>query len=198
MTQEEIEKVLARAQEIQNSPNGTFDHDELVKSAEEAGISRNAVLQALRERIGFAEDPLSPGDFVFALSVDGDKHVAEFVEQKDNIVTVKFMNGAEAKLLPSAIQPLRMLPGERVDCEWSKKGWVKCSIEEYKPENKWVYVVGPHNDKRYFNLDEIRLIGDESKFAPHPENPWPARLPYIVYTLGGAIVGALLTWLASH
>lgn len=198
MTQEEIEKVLARAQEIQNSPDGASDHDELVKSAEEAGISRNAMLQALRERVGFADVPLCPGDYVFAISADGDKHVAEFVEQKDNVVTVKFVNGTVAKLLPTAIQPLRMLPGERVDCEWSKGRWEKCTIEEYKPEDKWVYVVGPGNDKRYFNLEEIRLLSDERKLAVHPPNPWLARLPYIAWGLGGAVIGALLMWLLNR
>jgi len=202
MTQEEFDKVLTRAQEIQSggglSVDGDANHDELIKAAEEAGIDRKAVFQALRERVGFADVPLAKGDYVFALSADGDKHVAEFVKREDDCVTVKFVNGATAKLLPSAVQPFRMLPGEVVDCPWSNKGYERCTIQSYKEENKWVYVVGPKNDTRYFNLEEIRLLSDDSKLVLHPKNPWPGRLRHYGIAIGSFLVGALLMWLLHH
>lgn len=193
MQQEEIQRVLARAQEIQSSPDENPNYDELMVAAEEAGVGRNAVLQAIRERLGFAEQPLLAGDYVFALSADGDRHVAEFVSREDDTITVKYINGATAKLLSTAVQPFRMLPGELVDCPWSNLGWRRCAIESYKPENKWVYVVGPGGDKKYFDLDEIRLLSSAS---------WRTRRTSLLIKLalfcGGGAVGALLMWLANR
>lgn len=78
-------EVVRRAQEIQDQtqlmlePNP--DLEQYVKAAEEAGIHRDATMQALRERLSLPVEMFKPGEYVFAKSawiflhgsLDGDR-----------------------------------------------------------------------------------------------------------------------------
>jgi hypothetical protein len=194
MNHDEVQSILARAQQIdavefarpEESPNYAL----LLEAAEEAGIRPEAVQRALSERLVFVPQNYMPDDYVFAISADGDYHVAKILEQNGGHFTVRFMNEAVATVVASALRPFQLVPGTILDCDWPKRGWLPCSVKGFLPEKEWIYVTSPEGETKYFGLDEVRIFTGERPVAK-PDPLWRLKLMWLGI---GGLLGAIVTW----
>ena len=120
LTQEEVSTTISRATEIASSTAlsvayETSSHGGLeayVKAAEELGIPRDAMLQALRERHLLPNEDLKVGDRVFAKSADGAYYPAQITGLNgDSTSVVRFNTGGEQRISSTDLRPLTMVPG---------------------------------------------------------------------------------------
>jgi hypothetical protein len=164
MDESAIREVLARAQAIQAkgvrlSADKPIEEQpavmELVDAAEEAGIERTAVLQALHEREPVLPERVSVGSLVFAPSSDGEFYVAHVLAIKEGQAEVKFGNGSRARVYGEALRPFSLLPGESVMCD-THSGWRKSTVEKYDPKDEFVRAKGMWGNGD-FRLDQIKM-----------------------------------------
>ncbi|MBI1756624.1 MAG: hypothetical protein HYR64_05905 [Fimbriimonas ginsengisoli] len=201
MDQQEIHQVLDRAQQIESqqglSLEGNPEVDALIQAGDEVGIKRESVLQALRERISVVDEPLKLKDIAFARLLDGIYHLGTVTGLEGDVVEVKFKNSAAASVQASAIRRFRGLPNEQVYCEWPYRGWTQCGIERYDPKDKMVDLSGPGGKTKWFALDELRLY-DQPPVHAGWVSPAPYWHLYVAVSIGSAIAGVLITWLAMR
>jgi len=111
-------EVLRRAQEIEAQSNLLLRPDQevdaFVKAAEEAGIARDAVMQALRERLGYVPEELAPDTQVFAKSADGAFYVAKVLEVKGRSVRVRFLSGSDHTVDITDVRSFSLSPGQKI------------------------------------------------------------------------------------
>jgi len=92
MDDERFRAVLQRAEEIQAQNAATVivteDMNTMVDAAVEAGLSREAVSQALQERLSLETVTHTIGELVFALSADGFSYPARIRSIDGEIVEV--------------------------------------------------------------------------------------------------------------
>lgn len=188
-------EVLARAEEIhlhEQIPvelgEGTND---LVRAAEEAGLSRSAVTQALRERLATQRTPLEPGSLVLAEAGQGKLYAAEVLELSPGHAKVRFMSGVEASVSREDVEPFQMFPGQVVRCPWPNWGWWTCTVVSYDHKKKKVKATDNWGGKETFNLGDIYV---ERKSA-HAKSPAPLTATMFLAGMGATgILGALITW----
>lgn len=195
-----MREVLARAEEIQlhselEDPESA-QIEAIVAAAEEAGLSRDAVLQALRERLNVGAAPPALGERVFAESTDGKLYVAEVLEVGEGAVRVRFAKGGERTVPLSATHPCAFLPGQRVVCPWPNWGWWTCTVVSYDAEKGVLQASDGWSTTATFAIADVRLDPPRQKRA---QSPMP-RLRFFLYSLAtgvalGSGLGALFTWL---
>ncbi len=195
MDEAAIKEILNRATEIDASQSLSVEenpeYDNLLRSADEAGIKRESVLQALRERLGYVEQPLKADDFVFARVPSGEGYPANVISVESDGVLVKFTSGATLKVPRSAVTPFLGLPGDQVMVPWTDSWWTLGSVDEYVPEKKMVRVKAMGKTK-YFMLHELKQPPVGAKAAPTSAQP---VLPRLAIAAGSLLVGAGLTYL---
>ncbi len=194
MNQDEIATLLARAQQLDSEAGVAAETNpevaELYEAAEVAGVHRESVDRALRERFVFKPPEYRAGDFLFALGADGDYHFAEFVARDGEFVEVRYANGATAKVFGSATKPFSSVPGSTVDCLWPGRGWIACRIKEIVPEKRWIYVESDRGETKYFSYDEVRILT-----GPRPASsasPFWKSTPFLLAAT--AALTALVSW----
>lgn len=115
---EEATSVLRRAQEIHEQTGLLLqprpEIEELVRAAEEAGIARDATMQALRERLSLPAETLEEGTRTFAKCPDGAYYASRVVEVSGRKATVRFMSGGESLVDVTDLRPLSLPPGLRL------------------------------------------------------------------------------------
>jgi hypothetical protein len=198
MNQETIRSILLRAEELdresRTDPHSDPRYADLVSAAAEAGINKDSVIQALRERIAILASEPGVGDMVFALSLDGDYHLAKFLGESGEYSSVEFYGGGTANVLSSMVKPFQMIPGAEVNVNWNGKGWVSGKVVGIDRENNWLSVEFG-GESQYVDYEEVRLL------KATPISKWPI-VPYlaskIFLVLGSGAVGALLMWLAQR
>ncbi len=190
-----LKSVLTRAEEIQASSALSPSEDTvsmIVKAATEAGLSEDAVMQAIRERVGVVTETLNPGSLVFAKSADGYFYVAEVVSVGSNSVKVRFMAGAESTLSNSDLKPLQLTPGQKVFCPWQDWGWWNCVVVRYDSVEREVEVSDGWSPTTIrFSLSSIRL----AKADVNAEIPFMVRVKWWGAMLAGGAIGGAITWL---
>ncbi len=195
LTQNEMTEVLQRAEEIQRQEQAkiewTQELQQWVGAAEEAGLSRVAIEQALRERTAFSGVELSPGEKIFAKSMDGRFYIAKLVDLSEDGGTVEFINGGRCKLSQRDMRPLNLVPGSKVECDWPNWGWWTCTIVSYNHELNTIHANDGWGQTRIFPISEIRLRGEEPKQGRF----WERYGVAIGSLMAGSGVGALITWL---
>jgi hypothetical protein len=116
--QEQVGEVLRRAQEIQDQTAhlaaSNAEIEQFVVAAEESGLSRDATLQALRERLTYKPDVYKENDFVFAKSADSRYYVARVLSAKDGVARVRYSMGGEDDVSFADLKVFSMVPGRRV------------------------------------------------------------------------------------
>jgi hypothetical protein len=184
LTEEDIREVLARAEEIHllGEPSSQVD---IVRAAEEAGLPKEAVEQALRERF-FAEPP-KVGDMVFAPSSDGRHYVAEVLAESGSSLKVRFMKGSEATVRADSLKPCGFLPGEEVSVDWPWWGWWGVSVVSYDKANKSVQVTDGWSEE-WFSLDKVRLDPPKTPKAKRKAALWAYTVVGLLSGIGGAVV----------
>src|SRR6185369_27535 len=120
--EEELGETLRRAREIA-AHGERADHEAAyegyVRAAEEMGISREAVLQALCERLLIPAEQFAAGHTVFAPSMDGCWYLAEILSTGDLVASVRFLSGGERTVPLADLRPASLVPGRRLqaDCK---------------------------------------------------------------------------------
>ncbi len=192
----EIREVLARAEEIHARGGGSassMDSEAVLRAAEEAGLPREAVEQALRERLDLLEAPPNSGDLVFAKSSDGRYYVAEVVDSTERSIRVRFLKGGEHARAGSDLRPCRFLPGGRITVPWPGWGWWGCTIVSYDATKRKVKVYDGWSAEKTFPISEVRLDPSRRRGAMSRAKAylWLAG----VSLLAGGALGGLATWL---
>ncbi len=189
-------EVLARAEEIQLSERFPVDVEDstndLLRAAEEAGLSRSAVTQALRERLAVERTPIEPGSLVLAEFGQGKLYAAEVLDLHPGRAKVRFFSGVEALVSLEDVEHFQMMPGQVVRCPWPNWGWWTCTVVSYDHNKKMVKATDNWGQTLPFDLADI-YVERKTKVA-HPASAINARLFAGVIAASG-IVGAALTWL---
>ncbi len=197
LNQEQLREVLARAEEIQRESGSSISErevDQLINAASEVGLSREAVLQALRERVDLVEPPKA-GERVFAASTDGHFYPARVVSVSDTSARVRFQRGTEHNLRLNELRPFAFIPGQRVVCLWPWWGWWTCDVVSYDEAGDELKVTDGWTE-RTFAAAEVRLPKEKSRTRPE----WKARVTVWVLSAAaaGGAIGSLLTWLLTR
>lgn len=158
-SEQQIREILARAEQIHLGAGEELESDSkaLIKAAEEAGLPREAVEQALRERLEAETPNLNPGEFVFAPSSDGKLYVAEVKSTSASSTTVNFLNGSDLAVPTHQIQPAKFLPGSKVSANWPHWGWWLCTVISFDKPNRLLRLSDGWGTEKTFPLAEVRL-----------------------------------------
>lgn len=192
-SEQEIREVLARAEQIHQGRSAESESEIVIRAAEEAGLPREAVEQAIRERFDIPAEIPKPGELVFARSSDGRYYVAEVLEAEKGI-RVRFSKGGEVNLTLQDLRPCNFLPGARVVCPWPDWGWWTCTVISYNVEKRKVKVTDGWGSYQTFSVGEIRLDPPQKKlslFTRFKESIATWGLDYLF----AALVGAGIMWL---
>lgn len=197
LTSEEMRETLQRASEIARSqsplaePTAEEELESYLSAAEEAGIPRDALLQALRERHLAPIADLTPGKSVFAPSADDTLHVAEILRVDGATAHVRFSSGGEHTVAVADLRPLSLVPGLKVQCLWKYEmgmgeGWENAEVVRFDPKSGRVQVNTTWLGTREVPLKRLRLV-------PRAV-PAQARMHHLLWKValaGGAFGGAL-------
>ena len=194
LTDEELQDVLSRAEEIQRTvrhgPEWNSEVAAVISAAEEVGFSRRAVERALSERLNLPVRPMV-GNLTWAKSADGKSYVAEVLSASDDGAQVRFLGGGEHHLTLDQLRPCAFIPGERVFVNWPWWGPWPCKVVAYDAHKQRVKLNDGWGYTRTFPISEIWLAPDKAK-------PVAARKRVYATLLGvgagaGAIIGSLIT-----
>lgn len=197
LNDEELRDVLARAQEISLEQSYVLREDEVaqyVDAAAEAGIPRDATLQALRERLALIHPHLSEGQLVFAKSGDGRFHAARLVKVETNSATVRFVSGGESVLKLDELRAFSLTPGSKLQHYSSLYGsWITAQVTRFNAEANSV-TLSTWGTEETVPLDKVRLPvrHDEADFT---DQAYRAGVWLVGGLAGGGAIGALVTWL---
>jgi hypothetical protein len=127
-----------------------------LKAAEEVGIPREAVLQALRERQAGLGLSVEVGQTVFAPSVDGFWYPARIESVGQHTAAVQFVHGDGHTCALADLRPLALVPGRKLEVDWPHWGWCTVSVESYDSQTGTVTATDGWSSKR-FPMRKIRL-----------------------------------------
>lgn len=195
MTNEQFREVLARAEEIDMQRAMRLEEsnetNQLIQAAEEAGLSREAVMTALRERISLNEHPLAEGDLIFAKSADDRHYVARVQSVDGGILRVQFLNGSETTVERASCRPFQATPGSKMQAQWPSWGWWTCNVVTYDARNQKVQLSDGWGEQQWFHISDVRLdLRKEGSSSPKRMQV----LLYMALTLGGGVLGSIITW----
>lgn len=195
-----VTEVIRRAQEIQDQthlmlePNPELE--QYVKAAEEAGIHRDATMQALRERLALPIDLFKPGEYVFAKSADGFYYVAVLMEIEGRQAKVEFLSGTEHYCDAADIRLFSLTPGQKVGYYSKSMGmWWEGQLVDFNRAKKTA-TVNSWGDMETLPLEKLRLPKQV------PEIPMSIRSKMwaigVASALSGGVVGAILLRLLTR
>lgn len=193
LTEQQIKEALSRAEEIHLRAAMADEHGPAIESvlaaAEEIGLPREAMRQALRERLG---SPMNPqvGDRVFARSVDGHFYVATVEGISPDGVDVKFLSGGASQLSLADLRPFTFAPGMKIYAHWPVWGWCKVDVVGFDSKRDRVVCSDGWSEKK-MKLHEVRLGKAKASDSR-------ARLYWVLIGLGtliGGPLGAAITYL---
>lgn len=188
-----LSEVIRRAQEISEQTTLIFephpDIEQYIQAAEEAGISRDATMQALRERLDFPVRAFQPGELVFALSGDERFYVAKIVQIEGRQAQIRFLSGSDHHCEASDLRRFSLMPGQKVQYNSPTHHlWVSGKLEGFNRDaNSITATWGGVSET--LPLDKIRLPREgQTQQAP----AIPLWVVGVASGLGGGIVGAIL------
>src|SRR5687767_2232752 len=129
----ELGETLQRAREIaghSREPDARQGgYEGYLKAAEEVGIPREAVLQALYERLLIPAERYAPGQRVFAPSADGFWYLAEITGLGQHTATVRFLSAGESTCALADLRPASLIPGRKLQADCKGWGWWDAHIK---------------------------------------------------------------------
>lgn len=193
-------EVVRRAQEIQDQtqlmlePNP--DLEQYVKAAEEAGIHRDATMQALRERLSLPVEMFKPGEYVFAKSADGFYYTALLMAIEGRKAKVEFLTGSEHYCDASDLRLFSLTPGQKISYFSKGSGmWWEGQLTKFNRDKKTVTVTN-WGDSETVALEKVRLPRDVQVLPmTYRVRLWAVG---IASALSGGIVGAILLKLLTR
>lgn len=196
LTEEQVRDALSRAEELHLRSALAEGHspalESVLNAAEEMGISRDAMPQALQEKLGKPMETPEVGDMVFARSADNNYYVANVVAAEAGRVRVRFLSGGEDTLPEDALRPCNFVPGMKVFAQWPVWGWYKGDVISYDAKKGKLLVSDGWSEKK-FSISEVRLEPVKQK-----SGSTRSKLYWTLITVGialGGPLGALVTWL---
>src|SRR5690349_16113217 len=112
LSEEELQETLARARQLSRLSYGTDSESAMepyLRAGEEVGIPREALKQALSERLALTTPEYSVGDAVFAPSVDGFWYAAQILTLDSGRATVRFLKGSEHACAKADLRSLALI-----------------------------------------------------------------------------------------
>lgn len=186
LTEAELGEVLRRAHQIETATSsGGFE--EYIAAAEEAGISREATLLALRERFGYRTELPTEGEMVFAKSADNCYYAATVVSVEGNLARVKFVSGSEAKISVTDIRDFSLTPGQKLSIQHSGM-WFDAEFMRYNAEARSV-TMNLWGSEETLSLEKVRLRQPTKFEQSATAKLWVERAALF---LGGTGAGFLL------
>lgn len=191
LSDEDLALVLRRAHEIESSGQGGIE--DYIAAAEEAGISREATMLALKERLGQPMAPPDSGQMVFAKSADGHFYVATVSGTEGALISVRFVNGSDAKVPVADIRDFSVTPGKKLSIH-SSGMWFDGEVIRFNPESRSV-TMNLWGSEETVNLEKVRLRKPNALELDKNLNLWTNRIGWFVM---GSGVGALILWLLTR
>lgn len=194
LQQNELTDILRRAQEIQEqapTERALSTYQQYIEAAEEAGISREATIQALRERLGMPVDAPTAGQLVFALSADGHYYPARILSGDETKYRIQFMNGSEATRSITDLRELSFIPGQKLTYYSASSGiWWTGDVVRFNEAANSV-TVASWGDEETVPLDKVRL----PKTSGLQVAATSVYLRVVQFLVAGGIGFALAWWL---
>lgn len=164
--QEGAAELLRRAHEIDEQTRLMLEpypeYTELIRAAEEAGIARDATLQALRERMSLPVQAFEPGTRVFAKSADGHYYAASLEKIQGRTAHIRFVNGSEHVADMTDLRMFSLTPGQRVQFHAPNYGmWVQGEIVRFNRDSGSVTVNAWYQEETVA-LEKVRLSKERS------------------------------------
>jgi hypothetical protein len=192
LSDEELAAVVRRAHEI-HALQGRLEESrgslgEYVAAAEEMGVPRDAMMQALNERFAFLNREVTPGMLVFARSSDGRNYAAKVVSADGDAVAVRFLNGGEGTVGRHELQEASFAPGAVYEYySPMNMRYVRGSVVRYDQDAVGV-TFNTWGIEETVSLAKVR--------TPHPNSKGvPAWVWIAVAALGSGAVATFVTWL---
>ncbi len=192
--EEAVGEVLRRAQEIDDQTRQMLEpypeYSELIHAAEEAGIARDATLQALRERLSLPVKEFEPGTRVFAKSADGHYYAATLDRVHGRTAHLRFVNGSEHVADMTDLKMFSLTPGQKVAFHSSGYGmWIVGEVVRFNRESGSVTVTAWYQEETV-PLEKVRL----SKERPPLEFGGSAKLwaVGVACLVAGSAIGAVI------
>jgi len=189
-----LNEVVRRAQEIQDQTHLMLEpHPDLhhyVRAAEEAGIDRDATMQALRERLSFPVDKFKVGEYVFAKSADGHFYVAVLTEIEGRNAKVEFLTGTEHHCDAADLRLFSLTPGQKISYFSKSSGfWWEGQLASYNRDKRHIKV-SSWGDSETVSLEKVRLPKETQSVGPVQQ----AKIWMIAAAsaLGGGVIGAIV------
>ena len=198
--QEGTADLLRRAQEIDEQTRLMLqpypEYTELIHAAEEAGIARDATLQALRERMSLPVQAFEPGTKVFAKSADGHFYAATLEKIQGRTAHIRFVNGSEHVADMTDLRMFSLTPGQRVQFHSPSYGmWVTAEIVRFNRDSGSV-VVNAWYQEEMVPLEKVRLGKDRRTISVSEKTRM--FMFGVASAIGGGAIGAVLTWLLTR
>jgi hypothetical protein len=196
LSDEELAAVVQRAHEIQ-SLQGRLEEsrtsmDDYVRVAEEMGVNREAMVQALTERFAFLDREIEPGLLVFAKSGDGRCYPAKVVTTNGDMVSVRFLNGGEARVGRHELQEATFAPGAQYEfLSPSYQMYCKAQVSRFDRDSLTVTF-------NYWGTEETVPLAKVRMPKPRAKGSVPPWVYALVASLSTGVVGAIVTWLVMR
>lgn len=158
---EGVADVLRRAQEIDIQTHLMLEpypeYTELIRAAEEAGIARDATLQALRERMSLPAQAFEPGQRVFARSADGHFYAATLERIEGRTAHLRFVNGSEHQADMTDLRLFSLTPGQKVHFHSPTYSmWIQAEVVRFNRDSGSVTISAWYQEETV-PLEKVRL-----------------------------------------
>lgn len=187
-------EVVKRAQEIQDQTQLMLephpDLEQYVRAAEEAGIHRDATMQALRERLSFPIEQFKPGEYVFAKSADGFYYAAVLHHIEGRKAKVEFISGSEHFCDAADLRLFSLTPGQKIGYFSKSSGmWWEGQLSKFSREKKQI-TVSSWGENETVPLEKVRLPRDVQVLPmSFRAKMWAVG---VASALSGGVIGAIL------
>ena len=196
LSDEELAAVVQRAHDIHTLQGRIGEErrglDEYVKVAEEMGVPREAMMQALNERFAFLDREIETGQIVFAKSEDGRAYAAKVVSSGEDSVQVRYLNGGEARVGRHELQEATFSPGTVYEYHSpSYMMYLKSQVVRYDRDSMTVTF-------NYWGTEETVPLSKVRVPRPRTGPGVPPWVYTVVAALGSGVIGAAVMWLVMR
>lgn len=199
---DELSEILARAHEIEAQRGESLlqlpEVAEILDAAEEAGLNREATMQALRERLYEQRTEWAPNDLVFAASDDGHSYPAIVTDLPGKAVEVRFMNGTKVRLEASAVTPFSLTPGRKLQFLNQTFGmWTDGEVVRYNEDGRSVTLSLWGKDNTV-SLEHVRVKKPSPILAIQTSLKQKVAIWLVTTAAASGLIGFLIGFLASR